>query len=339
MFPTSSPELLLPSLTHRWGHHPRLAVTRFPSTSNTQWYHSSSFLFQNNHSEESKPLEEEGSSDQLSNTESWAADQVIDTGRMVLHQRHSSVISHPLGLALTVTLHGQSPEELPYLSRERRTIENDNLDSALEQSVPKEENLNNNPELIKHLFTNINNQTIQTGIHSHKEVYVESKRKMGVMDIVLSRDSGGRDRLAVIQVGLNNSDWWEKFYHGSFYVDALMESSTDGDLGMQQKQTEPLLLAALTIETNKGTDGCQSKLGVFLCIPSSSRRNASHRIISLKYTISKTLEDASKAFGLFLRTTVWFSDWLTAEPNPKDGYQLLGPTCCLVEGVDGKHVR
>jgi hypothetical protein len=208
---------------------------------------------------------------------------------------------------------GKSAETLRNLQRPRRTIENDNLDSCVEQFVHNLER----QRLIELLFTSINHQMIPNGIYSHKEVYVESESTSGVMDIVLSRDPGGEDRLAIIQIGLRNSDWFKTFHSGSLCVHALMESSKDGDPGKEQKPKQPLLLAALTMESNEETDWCQSTLGVFLCVPSNSGPNDPYEIMPMKYTKSQSLTDVSKDFGQLLRTTFWFSDWLLAdEPNP-----------------------
>ncbi len=250
---------------------------------------------------------------ELVNRDEWKVLSAFYDGPTTRQQCSSSVAGNPLGLGLTGTLHGQCPEKLRNLEREQPTIENDNLDSSVEQFVHNLER----QRLIELLFTSINHQMIPNGIYSHKEVYVESESTSGVMDIVLSRDPGGEDRLAIIQIGLRNSDWFKTFHSGSLCVHALMESSKVGDPGKEQKPKQPLLLAALTMESNEETDWCQSTLGVFLCVPSNSGPNDPYEIMPMKYTKSQSLTDVSKDFGQLLRTTFWFSDWLLAdEPNP-----------------------
>jgi len=233
-------------------------------------------------------------------------------GRNVFQQRRRSVISHPVGLSLSVALHGQNPE-------------NDNLDSILKDSVNEWEDKGQKGEkaLTAWLSTKINAHAISTGVYSNKEMYVKSKTgATGYIDILLSGTPGAMDRLAVVEVGLNNADWWAKFQQGSKYVDYLMESP--------KEQKEPLLLGTLTLETNPR----RTKLGVFLCVPSSSLPKAHYRIIALGYTVSTTLEDASKAFGQFLRTTSWFSDWRGLTST--DDYQYLSSNCCRVGGTKVK---
>jgi len=81
-------------------------------------------------------------------------------------------------------------------------------------------------------------------------------------------------------------------------------------------------------------------LGVFLCVPTSSESKTYNRMILLGHTHSTTLKDASQAFGQFLRTTSWCSDWISLTPDNADDYRYLSPHCCLVRGKNEttKHV-
>ncbi len=253
----------------------------------------------------------------------------IRGGQNVWQQLHRSVLYHPLGLPLTVALHNERPEDLPFLSQQRRNIQNHHVDKILQQSFNEWTNNGDLKEtmLMKKLSDNIADLALQTTVHAENEVVVQ-KRCGGIerIDVLLSSNTDEKEPLAIIKVGLDNGDWWAKFDQGTKYVNSLMESSME----------RPLLFATLTISKVFK----QSKLGVFMCVPSSSpssnNPNANYRMIALGYTVSNTLKDASKAFGQLLRTTAWFSDWIAAEPTSAATFQYLSSNCCLVGGT---HVR
>jgi hypothetical protein len=248
-------------------------------------------------------------------------------GYYVLQKHLRSVIYHPLGLPLAVALHQKSPEDLPFLSRERRKLTNDNsLDQILQQSVQycQSNNTWNETVLTGRLSEAIMDQAKKTGLYANKEVNLTSvDDQRGRLDILLSSEKN--ERLAVIEVGLDNSTWLDKFQQSYKYIKMMLKPSKE-----DEAQTQPLLLATLTIETNKTSSSCESKLGVFLCVPISRESKTYHRLILLGHTHSETLEEASIAFGQFLRTTSWFSDWIRAEPTTTDGYEYVNSTCCLV---------
>lgn len=281
------------------------------------------------------------SSSKRSNTPS--ANSSIRNGKDVAKQRLRSVISHPLGLPLGKALHRQDPERLAFLSRPCHIIENDsNLDNILSPSIAdwkKEETLLE-PKLTELIAANITKTAIKTGISCENEVnVVSSTDTQGRMDVLLSRDSDNNEPLAVIEVGLDHSKWWKKFDQGFQYVKMVLESrrheqGQEQGQGEDQKEKQPVLLAVLTVETNKATAACRCKLGVFLCVQSSNcsytHSDADYRIILLRFTIARNLAQASSTFGQFLRTTIWFSHWLMADPAEADEYHYLSSNCCLV---------
>jgi hypothetical protein len=241
------------------------------------------------------------------------------------------VISHPLGLPLAVALHGQEPDDLPFLSRERRKLTNDNdLDQLLQDSVEYCQSNNTWKEtvLTGRLSEMIMDQAKKTGLYADKEVNLKTvDDQRGRLDILLSSEK--KERLAVIEVGLDNSIWFEKFNQSYKYINLMIRPSKE-----DEAQKKPLLLATLTIQFNKTTTSYQSKLGVFLCVPITRKSKPYYRMILLGNTFSMTLDEASKAFGRFLRTTSWFSDWIRAEPQTTDGYEYLSSNCCLVENEE-----
>ncbi len=127
----------------------------------------------------------------------------------------------------------------------------------------------------------------------------------GYIDVYLHPGLIGEGCLAVIEVGFVNSECWKNVHQGTQYVDDMLESLKDRQTDQEQEQKQALLLPILTLEP----ESCKSKLGVFLCAPSSSIPKAQFRIIALSYTISLDLENASKSFGQFLRTVSWVSKW------------------------------
>jgi hypothetical protein len=256
-------------------------------------------------------------------------------GYKALQEHLRSVISHPLGLPLTVALHGQKPEDLPYLSRQRRNLTNDNdLDQILQISVQycqSQQTAWNETDLTEQLAKTIKEISDQTGLYADREVFLTaSSDQCDRLDVRLCSENV--ECLAVIQVGLDNTTWWDEFHQSFKYIINIMLKPSN--VGV--KQTQPLLLATLTIDP----ESFEGKLGVFLCVPTSSESKTYNRMILLGHTHSTTLKDASQAFGQFLRTTSWCSDWISLTPDNADDYRYLSPHCCLVRGNNEttKHV-
>jgi hypothetical protein len=253
-------------------------------------------------------------------------------GKNVLNDRLRSVIYHPLGLPLAEALHGHDPCELLYLGQTCRVIAKDNLDKVLKDSILEwRANSRKEPDLTYILSEKIMEESKQTGLLSDNEkpVTLNHEKSKGRTDLLLSSfDEKKRLKpLAVIEVGLNNSEWWKKFQQGTKYIDALFEHEQKD----HPKCVDPLLVAALTIPKSSLGEPWESKFGVFLCVPPSDTSHATCRIILLWHTRTSTLEAVSEAFGRFLRITASFADW---RQNAAAEYQYFSSSCCGV----GKHV-
>jgi len=122
-----------------------------------------------NRSDEQKKLEEVNIG--VRSSDSPFDGSTIEGGRSVFHHRLRSVIYHPLGLPLTVTQHGQNPEDLKYFSRQRRTIENDTLDSTFKETFDDymKGGAKGEKAFTALLSSKINSQALSTGVHSETE--------------------------------------------------------------------------------------------------------------------------------------------------------------------------
>jgi hypothetical protein len=273
----------------------------------------------------------------ISASSSFRYHNVFDSpGPFVLQEHRTSVLSHPLGLPLAVTLHGQSPEDLPYLRRVRRTLAIDDLDHLLElafQEWTKSECANGAKGLTGLLSTQIAKQTIHTGVYSKTDKLWKSKWKSRntlkeKQDVILlSRDPDGEEPIAIIRVGTNNEEWWTTFERGHDRVKGLLAPSQEED----HMQKQAILFATLTIESNVKTNSIASKLGIFLCDPYS--RRGQYKMALLRYSPSESLGEASKAFGRFLRTSFSFAVWIQDDEANFADYERLSSDCCLVNGT------
>ncbi len=222
----------------------------------------------------------------------------------------------------------------PAIRRERRTLAIDDLDNVLElafQEWTKSECAKDVKGLTRLLSTQIAKQSIHTGVYSKTDKLWNSKWSSSHIPkdqkdvILLSRDPDGKEPLAIIQVGTRNEEWWTTFQRGNDRVVVLLAPLKEEE----QMQREPILFVTLTIENNMESNSIASKLGVFLCYPSSRRQ---YRMSLLRNSHSKTLMEASKAFGRFLRTTYSFDIWIQDEEAIYNDYQPLSSSCCLVNG-------
>jgi hypothetical protein len=160
-------------------------------------------------------------------------------------------------------------------------------------------------------------------------------RPPGKIDVLVRRvahdKSSSTAPVLLIEVGLQNEDWWKKVDQGITYVQALTKVD-DGDDDDDEKEdkarfTEPMLFTVVTID-KKNRELTSARLGVFLCTqrnPESPSGN--FRVALLWRTETKDLQELSKAFGRMLRATCLLPKWKDTDCK---NYEYLGPNCCRI---------
>jgi hypothetical protein len=264
---------------------------------------------------------------------------------------------------LVQALHGGDPSKLLHLQRGLSGTSDDsentntpsgtdgtNLDSLFEAAVNEWVTESPDPKNRRETaFTKILSRQIETetGFNSHAEAYLNycssssNLQRQCRPDILFwdlsstSKEPPSRGTaataearpLALIEVGRNNSEWWMKLDQNSKYLDAMLKQKQKNPL---LRFVEPLLFAVLTLEGEGNDDESSSsfraKLGVFLCVPKNDRED--YRMALLWRVSPCSLQEASNAFGRFLRVTSSFAEW---RKNKKEvGYQYLSSSCCRV---------
>jgi hypothetical protein len=169
------------------------------------------------------------------------------------------------------------------------------------------------------------------------EVRVPDPRTGGAarMDILVSeRVEGTSDchhpRL-VVEVGLDNKQWWKKFHRGISYLRHLKGFRT----------SKAALLAVVTVGEKEA-----ARIGVFLVTPKLVRRDegttarCEYRVSLLRHKQTASISELSGEFGRVLRATCQLPAFLAASDDmlERGDFRYLGPSCCLVKH-NGKKVR
>jgi hypothetical protein len=145
-------------------------------------------------------------------------------------------------------------------------------------------------------------------------------------------DGSGGAPVLLVEVGLENEEWWTKLNHGYQYLRCL------------ENLQGPLLLAAVTFEPRgDGTDPLHHRIGVFLatptgapkcgpgddpdCGPFEKRKFATSLLWRSQAT---SVEKLSQGFGRVLRAARLLVEWDAAESS----HWCLGPNCCLLFGPE-----
>lgn len=136
-----------------------------------------------------------------------------------------------------------------------------------------------------------------------------------------STDEGGPSTpLALLEVGRNNQEWWKKLDQAWIYLDILSNDMSKEPLIFN----DAVLCSALTIEGEDNGPTFQSQLGVFLCWPLNGKRSQ----IALLWNVrSSGLNEASQAFGRFLRVVCSFANWRKNDDANAD-YEYLSSSVC-----------
>jgi len=193
------------------------------------------------------------------------------------------------------------------------------------------------PQLTKLLVHKIMEQN--PSFNARNELKVEEVQKPdGHIDIIFSeaaqskKDQVESTPVTVIEFGLRGIDWWKKLDQGVIYVNRMRVNSQR--LSSCVRFDKPLLLAVVTHDesTCEEGNGCEIRIGVFLCFRKSTDDELDgYRMSLLWHTESNTLEDASNMFGRLLRVTADFRLWRdNLEDQSGDGYEYLSSNCCKV---------
>jgi len=278
-----------------------------------------------------------------STSDSPSASAANDQGKEQVNRRLRSVLSHPLALPLLHMLHGNNPGKLGYLWRTSKFYKDDDDDGTESTSFDRifENTFNNwlkvtkrdEPGLSKALANAIELEHEDMKFHSDSEVRMNHGDKIrshyGIIDIFLTPETETESTpFAIIEVGLNDVDWWKKMDQSMKYLAKMGSDQTDNRLRFE----EPLLLVVLTIEGGGGAPSDKElkvRLGVFFCSPKSTCKD-DYRISLLWQSHTNNLTKASKDFGRLLRATSDFSRWrVDGQVNVR--WEYLGPNCCKVE--------
>eukprot|EP00980_Cylindrotheca_fusiformis_P020222 scaffold7312_cov97-Cylindrotheca_fusiformis.AAC.1 len=258
--------------------------------------------------------------------------------RRVLHERLRSVLCHPLCLPLTCSFHGMDPNKLEYFGRASTYREfEEQVRNIFGESI-RAWNDGVEAKLTEALADKISEKFEVFNFKALKEVRVQGGKELesnGRIDIILTQANTQKTKdkstpLAVIEFGLSNKNWWQKFDQGIKYVDRMRVQSNQLPCLQFDK---PLLLAAMTYNAIDCQQDDKSifRVGVFLC----SRKNTTaheldeYRMSLLWHTKSISVEDASNVFGRFLRVTADFQQWRD-DGQSVAGYEYFSSNCCRV---------
>ena len=247
-------------------------------------------------------------------------------------QRLRSVLHHPMGLPLTCLLENKSESKVKELllrnfSDQLETqLKSDAFDDLFSACYSSWTNPGE-PALTAALSTRMGQAMKDSNLEALHQYLVS--RPTGTIDVLVRRvahdKSSSTAPVLLIEVGLQNEDWWKKVDQGITYVQAL--TKVDGEKRDRAHFTEPMLFTVITIET-KNRELMSARLGVFLCTQRKPESPSDDfRVALLWRTETKDLQELSKAFGRMLRATCLLPKW---KDTACENYQYLGPNCCRI---------
>jgi hypothetical protein len=157
-------------------------------------------------------------------------------------------------------------------------------------------------------------------------------RPPGKIDVLVRRvahdKSSSTAPVLLIEVGLQNEDWWKKVDQGIMYLQALTKvDGNDDEKEDKARFTKPMLFTVVTID-KKNRELMSARLGVFLCTQRNPESPSDDfRVALLWRTETKDLQELSKAFGRMLRATCLLPKW---KDTVRENYEYLGPNCCRI---------
>ena len=267
-------------------------------------------------------------------------------GKDVLNDRLRSLLSHRLALPLYYAFNETDGRETKPLYRASVEIAvpneggdggGDGLGNILEQAVTEwvrdcKDSLRTEKQLTKIMRQKIRDHEVCKSKHFHlpekgtllkTQESAQDKPGTGYSEFLFSdsTDEGGPSTpLALLEVGRNNQEWWKKLDQAWIYLDILSNDMSKEPLIFN----DAVLCSALTIEGEDNGPTFQSQLGVFLCWPSNGKRSQ----IALLWNVrSSGLNEASQAFGRFLRVVCSFANWRKNNDANAD-YEYLSSSVC-----------
>ena len=249
-------------------------------------------------------------------------------GFLEIVQRLRSVLHHPMGLPLTCLLENKSESKVnelllrnfsDQLETQLKSDAFDDLFSACYSSWAETENPGE-PDLTAALSTRMGEAMKASNLEALHQYLVS--RPPGKIDVLVRRvahdKSSSTAPVLLIEVGLQNEDWWKKVDQGITYLQALTKVA---------RFTEPMLFTVVTLaKTNR--ESMSARLGVFLCTQRKPESPSDDfRVALLWRTETKDLQELSKAFGRMLRATCLLPKW---KDTACENYQYLGPNCCRI---------
>jgi hypothetical protein len=158
-------------------------------------------------------------------------------------------------------------------------------------------------------------------------------------DVTVGSLQGAKQTVLMVELGLNNEDWWRKFDRGLRYMRNL------------ESLAGPALLAVVTLagpgqggtpKTGPKT-GDFARLGAFLVTkrPGRTPSGAEFRISLLWHERAKGLRAASGGFGRIVRAACLLPEWIEESKAMKEAgsYGYLGPNCCKIVREKSGEVR
>ena len=276
-----------------------------------------------------------------SNTDSpsWLANN--SDGRNELDQRIRSVLSQPLGLALllafhdNVAIHNDLPLWMNYFCDCQR---NTTYDKVLAESVAKWRKMKISDmtefeltELIETTTKEIGSVLVQGRVKLQQD---QTKNNQVSMDMEVETQNDNTPSL-LIEVGLNNDDWFKKLHQGMKYLELMC---LDVNATKNCTFKEPLLLAIVTMDKDDQEAQVDFQIGVFLCWRKDLETNNFRMSLLWQYK-TDSLEHASKLFG---RTLVIAKNFGMCRDNFKtvdeEKYEYLSSNCCKVQWKVGTEV-
>ena len=278
-----------------------------------------------------------GSSDGMKKSKATASDSPSASasnknGFFEIVQRLRSVLHHPMGLPLTCLLENKSESKVKELllrnfSDQLETqLKSDAFDDLFSACYSSWTNPGE-PALTAALSTRMGEAMKASNLEALHQYLVS--RPPGKIDVLVRRvahdKSSSTAPVLLIEVGLQNEDWWKKVDQGITYVQAL--TKVDDEKRDTARFTEPMLFTVVTIaKTNR--ESMSARLGVFLCTQRKPESPSDDfRVALLWRTETKDLQELSKAFGRMLRATCLLPKW---KDTACENYEYLGPNCCRI---------
>jgi hypothetical protein len=172
-----------------------------------------------------------------------------------------------------------------------------------------------NRALAPHGMTSDHNSSVRT----------EVETVTGRPDILVREAAANRHPLLAIEVGLSNSDWWQKMDQILKYLVGLRDND--------DKFTQPILLCVLTIETDRGCVFAGARIGTFLatCTKTSPAQTKDFRLAMLRRAETTDLALLSTELAKVVRAACLLPSWVAATRQvPADEnfrQEYLGPNC------------